>query len=275
MKILGRSPRRIVSVFWQLPIHFIASYRCFVLFRRLGEILRSYIRRQNPPRQKVEFRDGLVINLSKDNSDIVTVFLIFCRHDYGKITPGSVVVDIGANIGVFSLYAAREGAKIVQAYEPAEESFDFLQKNIEENGFGKIIFPHRAAVVGKSSPPVWFPRQSNVFNAIKINSENTADNYTVLTVTFAALVNNISEPKPIMFKLDCEGGEYDIILNSEDSVFDRIEEIRLEYHRGPRQQLFSRFEKLGFHRRQFMDSGEGGGYLWLTRPTSKVTAKST
>jgi len=215
-------------------------------------------------------RDGLVIQLSKDNSDIVTMFLIFCRHDYGKITPGSVVVDIGANIGVFELYAAREGAKIVQAYEPAEESFDLLQRNIENNGFGKIIFPHRAAVVGKSSPPVWFPRQSNVFNAIdtQASSEKNPDDELVPTITFAEVVGPPHLPASNMVKLDCEGGEYDIILNSEDSAFDRIEEIRLEYHRGPRQQLFARFEKLGFSRRQFMDEGEGGGYLWLTRSTS-------
>ncbi len=263
MKILGRSPRRIASVFWQLPSHFVASYRCFVLFRRPVEVLWSYVRRQNPPHKSVALRDGLVIQLSKDNSDIVSVFLIFCRRDYGRITPGSVVVDIGANIGVFALYAAREGAKIVQAYEPAAESFDLLQRNIENNNFGKIIFPHRAAVVGQSSPPVWFPRQSNVFNAIDTNSENTFDYCIVPTITFAELVSNI--PKFNMFKLDCEGGEYDIILNSEDSVFDQIEEMRLEYHRGPRQQLFARFEKLGFTRHQFMDEGDGGGYLWLMR----------
>jgi len=266
MKILGRSPRRIVSIFWQLPNLFVASYRCFVLFHRPVEVLWSYVRRQNPPTHRVALRDGLVIQLSMDNSDIVTMFLIFCRYDYGKITPGSVVVDIGANIGVFALYAAREGAKIVQAYEPAEESFDLLQRNIENNGFGKIIFPHRAAVVGKSSPPVWFPRRSNVFNAIDTGSENNSDHELVPTIPFADLVSNI--PESNMFKLDCEGGEYDIILNSEDSVFDRIEEIRLEYHRGPHQQLFARFEKLGFFRRQFMDDGKGGGYLWLTRCTS-------
>ncbi len=265
MKILGRSPKRFAAAVWQLPTYIVASVRCMVLFRRPVEVLWSYMRRQNPPSQKVEFRDGLVINLSMDNSDIVTVFLIFCRHDYGKITPGSVVVDIGANIGVFALYAAREGAKIVQAYEPAEESFDLLEGNIGKNGFGEIIFPHRAAVVGKSSPPVWFPRQSNVFNAIDTNSEKNSDHELVPTIPFAELVSNI--PESNIFKLDCEGGEYDIILNSEDSVFDRIEEIRLEYHRGPHEQLFARFVKLGFNCHQFMDEGEGGGYLWLRKST--------
>jgi FkbM family methyltransferase len=194
----------------------------------------------------------------------VTVFLIFCRRDYGKITPGSGAVDIGANIGVFSLYAANEGAQVVQAYEPAAESFDLLQRNIKNNGFGAIIFPHRVAVVGKPSPPVWFPRQSSVFNAIdpQASTAKSPDHDKVPTITFAEVVDNL--PAVNMVKMDCEGGEYDIVLNSEDSAFERIKEIRLEIHQGPRQQILDRFEKLGFYRRQFMDEG-GEGYLWLTR----------
>ncbi|MFH2011546.1 MAG: FkbM family methyltransferase [Pseudomonadota bacterium] len=209
-------------------------------------------------------RDGLVIQLSKDNSDIVTVFLVFCRHDYGEITPGSAVVDIGANIGVFALYAAQSGAKIVQAYEPAEESFNLLQRNIENNSLEKIVYPYRAAVVGKPSSPVWFPRKSNVFNAIVERAENNSDYELVSTITLTEIVNNML-PSSNMFKLDCEGGEYDIILNSEKSVFESIDEIRLEYHRGPSQQLIARFDKLGFNCRQFVDEGEECGYLLLTK----------
>lgn len=204
MKILGRSPRRIAAAFWQLPAHVVASFRCFLLFRRPSEVLWSYIKRQNPPGTKVELRDGLVINLSMDNSDIVTVFLIFCRHDYGRTASRSAVVDIGANIGVFALYAAREGAKIVHAYEPVEESFGLLQKNIENNGLGKIIFPHKFAVVGQSSSPVRSPRRSSVFNALDTSSENDSDQELVPTIAFTTIVSNI--PESSMFKLDCDGG---------------------------------------------------------------------
>lgn len=266
MKILGRDPSHIVNVLKQIPAYIVAVYRCIRLFNRPFEVLWCYLRRQNPSSHKVSLRDGIVILLSEDNSDIVTVFIIFCRLDYGKIPPGRAAVDIGANIGVFALYAAKEGANIVQAYEPAEESFELLKKNIENNGYEKIIYPHRAAVVGKQSPPVWFPRHSHVLNAIKINPENSSNYELVPTVTFTELMSNL--PSSNIIKLDCEGGEYDIILNTEDSVFQRIEEIRLEYHPGPSQQLITRFEKLGFSRRQFMDEGEGGGYLWVKRAPS-------
>jgi 2-polyprenyl-3-methyl-5-hydroxy-6-metoxy-1,4-benzoquinol methylase len=39
---------------------------------------------------------------------------------YGKVSTGWTVIDIGANIGVFSLYAARAGATVI-AYDPLPE----------------------------------------------------------------------------------------------------------------------------------------------------------
>lgn len=264
MKILNRSPKSIIAIFWQFPRHIPATMRCFILFYSPVEVLCCYIRRRNPTSLKVKLRNGYVIQLSRDNSDIVTVFLIFCRHDYGKIVSGSVVVDIGANIGVFALYAACQGAKVVQAYEPAEESFNLLKRNIANNGLDNIVFPHKAAVVGKPSAHVWFSRKSSVFNAIDTSHENQPDYDLVPSITLANIVKDILSFN--ILKMDCEGGEYDIVINSEDSVFERIEEIRLEYHVGPHQELFDRFTKLGFIRYQFMDGGKGAGYLWLTRP---------
>ena len=70
---------------------------------------------------------------------------------------------------------------------------------------------------------------------------------------------------PSLVKMDCEGGEYDILLNTEPLAFDRVDEMRLEYHRGPKGALFSRVKDLGYVQRRFMDEGEGGGYLWLTK----------
>ncbi len=266
MKILGRKPSHIITVFRQLFVYISASFRCLKLFHRPFEVLWCYIRRKNPSSQLVSLRDGIVIHLSGDNSDIVTVFIIFCRLDYGKINPGCSVIDIGANIGVFSIYAARAGAKSIKAYEPAEESFALLRKNIEQNGYAKIIYPFRAAVVGKQSKPVWFPRHSNVFNAIETSPKDSSDYDLVPSIPFKELIRDI--PEPNLVKLDCEGGEYDIILNSEDAIFKPIKEIRLEYHRGPSNQLITRLDNLGFTRYQFMDEGEeGGGYLWLMRAT--------
>ncbi len=100
MKILGRLPKRLIALLWSFPGYLVASIRCMVLFREPIGLLCCYIRRQPPKHNQVHLRNGIVLHLSRDHSDIVTVFLIFCRRDYGYIKAGTSVVDVGANIGV-------------------------------------------------------------------------------------------------------------------------------------------------------------------------------
>ena len=51
-----------------------------------------------------------------------------------SISPGDIVFDVGANIGVFTLCAAKQGAHIY-AYEPIPPTFEVLQNNIHLHGF--------------------------------------------------------------------------------------------------------------------------------------------
>lgn len=53
------------------------------------------------------------------------------------IRPGYVVLDIGANIGYFTLLMAKQ-AKQVHAFEPEPRNFQTLQKNIELNKLSNV-----------------------------------------------------------------------------------------------------------------------------------------
>ena len=61
---------------------------------------------------------------------------LYLRHGV-SINPGDCVLDVGANIGLFSLEAARRGAK-VHAFEPMPATFAALQANARELGDDKI-----------------------------------------------------------------------------------------------------------------------------------------
>lgn len=55
-----------------------------------------------------------------------------------SISAGDVVLDVGANIGVFTLYAAKHGAH-VYAYEPMPPTYAALQQNIEARGLDQLV----------------------------------------------------------------------------------------------------------------------------------------
>jgi FkbM family methyltransferase len=263
MKFLGRSPKRFIFALFSLHYHLIAAIRCIFLFRHPLELLYLYFRRQNPASNKVELRNGHTLYLSGDSSDIVTVYLIFCRHDYGKIDRGSTIVDIGSNIGIYSIYAAMNGARMVYAYEPCEESYNSLQKNISENNFSEIIKPFNAVVMGLESKPVLFPRKSDVMNTLPSGIQGDSELFKYVDViTFQEITKQL--PEKAMVKMDCEGGEFDIVLNSDSSAFNNVPEIRLEYHKGPHEQLFSKIKQIGYEL-SFIEKGVDAGILWCLK----------
>jgi FkbM family methyltransferase len=57
-----------------------------------------------------------------------------------ELRPGMQVVDVGANIGYFTLLFARLVGPTghVYAFEPEPRNFDLLQRNIARNGYGNI-----------------------------------------------------------------------------------------------------------------------------------------
>lgn len=63
-----------------------------------------------------------------------------------SVAPGDVVVDIGANVGYYTLLASRrvgpEGR--VYAFEPDPVSFGFLERNVRLNGFENVVLEQKA-----------------------------------------------------------------------------------------------------------------------------------
>src|SRR5260221_826343 len=57
-----------------------------------------------------------------------------------SISPVDIVLDVGANIGVFALCAAKQGAHLY-AYEPIPATFELLEQNINLHGLDNIFHP--------------------------------------------------------------------------------------------------------------------------------------
>jgi FkbM family methyltransferase len=263
MKIFGRNPARYILGLANLPRFLIACRRSFAVFRDPLAVIGWYLLGRAPRDRQIHLNDGHVILLSDDPLDIVTVFLIFARRDYGDIPAGAVVVDIGANIGVFAVYAALAGARVVYAFEPSAASYECLGANIRVNALENIVVAERRAVVGTPREIVKFPRASSVLNAILPDTADAGSYDLVPTVTLADIGARASAID--VLKLDCEGGEYDIFFGSPPTAVRRTAEIRMECHRGPREDLVRRIVGMGYAIRQSTDEGEGVGYLRLVR----------
>jgi FkbM family methyltransferase len=156
--------------------------------------------------------------------------------EYGPIdVQGCVVVDVGAHIGAFSVFAAARGARRVLAYEPGDENFRLLAINAMGH---PAIETHRAAVwrSDRHGATVDWRASTNPKNtgggtviacrAIAGTPVDRAPRLAVEAVAFDAIVERVGVVG--LLKIDAEGSEYPILATSRR--LDRVEAIVGEYH---------------------------------------------
>jgi FkbM family methyltransferase len=153
----------------------------------------------------------------------VVVQEVWGTNDYGVPPEGfrGTVVDIGANIGAFSVLAARAGAKRVIAYEPDFDNFARLKHHVKLNLASRVT-PIQAAVTDGSSPTV-----SMVGPADSARIESGDE---IPTVTLEQIITRYG---PIEFcKIDTEGAEFQIFEACPAELLTQVRRMALEFH-GP------------------------------------------
>ncbi len=139
-----------------------------------------------------------------------------------------IIVDIGACTGDTSIYFALKGAKRIIAVEPFPKNFEIMKKNIEENHFNESITPILAAC-GYSKKEILI--DPNLHDGMRSVLHEFSAGIKIPTVTLEAIIKDFDISNGIL-KLDCEGCEYETILNSPLSILQKFTDIQIEYHTG-------------------------------------------
>lgn len=182
-----------------------------------------------------------------------TVQEIFVEDCYGlknlSFKKGDTIVDVGAHVGIFSIYLAKKFPETrILAFEPAEINFNLLLKNIILNGV-KNISAFKLAVCKDS-----FSELNIYFNECFSNASNIffKEKYfnKAKTISLDDITKNNNIKKIKLLKIDCEGSEYDIIYNSKLFNNKIIDQLAIEIHKIPGQDpekllkyIFDRFKK--------------------------------
>jgi len=139
-----------------------------------------------------------------------------------RVSPGDVVVDIGANIGLWSLIALDAGASSVLSFEPVRLNYICLCLNT----FGSHVRPYNLAIgdrVIKSS--------LNIHDSMGFfddNPDDPAEDILTVTVDWLFDVGLVSEID--FLKIDIEGYEDRVLYNVSKDRMAKINKISMEYH---------------------------------------------
>lgn len=176
--------------------------------------------------EKMNYKEKLKF-LSDQHEEIYKELIVDNIYNVNEnIIKNKYVIDIGANIGVFSLFAAELGAKQVFSIEPVSETFFSLCKNINHVNY-KNIFPLKNVVSNKPNELVKISLNPNHGHN---SMYNVVEKHEIVTsITLSQLLSNCIGDDIIM-KVDCEGAEYDILLNATKEEMDRVDRILLEVH---------------------------------------------
>ncbi|HWP85667.1 MAG TPA: FkbM family methyltransferase [Terriglobia bacterium] len=172
----------------------------------------------------------------------ITMFYeVWSKRDYDlpgfAFGPSLTVIDVGANQGFFSLYAASKGAK-VYAFEPCAENFEVLKWNVARNRLQDRVQAFNTAIAGASGQIVLYvglDRSGEILSgSVSIcNPERGGagvQTRSVRAVTLDSVMNDLQIRKCDFLKMDCEGAEYDILRNTSAATFRKIARIAMECH---------------------------------------------
>jgi FkbM family methyltransferase len=154
-----------------------------------------------------------------------------------EFEPGDIIVDLGANEGIFSILMGKLYPKVkVCAYEPVVRTYEQLTDNIALNEAFNV-FPVNKGVDGAiCSKEIVVSRDHSggstswcTFNPqdhVKVNAEMT---------TLDEIIRQVGRIK--LLKIDIEGAEYDVLYNC--TLLDKVDNIVAEFHSNARLRAIS------------------------------------
>ncbi|GAB6462435.1 hypothetical protein bcgnr5371_19560 [Bacillus cereus] len=155
-----------------------------------------------------------------------------------QIKPGQTIIDIGTNVGYFTILAAmlvgNEGK--IFGFEANPTVYEFLKDNISMNWLTKQTTLYNKAVYSKNTNLNF--HSSHKFHGdssihMRAEDENVSDFYTTISVEAIALDDQFSNLNQIdLIKIDIEGGEYQAFLGMMNLIKQKkIKQIIFEWNK--------------------------------------------
>lgn len=199
------------------------------------------------------FPDGKIANgiakITYDNSDLLFDFSIKGPSVLGNLIEifsqkiyepylsefdlhNKNVIDIGGALGDTATYFALKGASVVYAFEPTPNFYELAQKNIKLNNVEDRCQIFNMAV-GKVE--LDDNTKDDTFKEMFAEDPETEEyqigDKKVPMVTLKGVVEKFAISNAFL-KMDCEGYEYDIVLNAPKEILRKFDYILMEYHYG-------------------------------------------
>jgi FkbM family methyltransferase len=189
------------------------------------------------------------------------------RVHEGQFSYNGVFVDIGANIGAVSIFVDSfnknrgfDNKIKVYAVEPEPNNLCLLNQNIQNNPTENITVVNNA--IWHEEKMVSISNRGGNSSIVDTEEEKS----DVLAITMETLFSTYDIKEVDLMKIDIEGAEFDLILNTPEETLAKIKHLVLEFDKSFDGRFGQMIEKLA---KQFgidiLGSPERGGYIYANR----------
>jgi len=144
----------------------------------------------------------------------------------------SVVIDVGGNVGVAALVLAQDYPGSVITIEPIEENCAAIRKNIALNSFSNVKSLQAALSDKDGHIDLWMDPHQSVLAFSRGDNANDVPGLariSVPSISLPTLLAKIGERRVDLLKMDCEGGEYAVINQIDNSLAPGSRRSRWEF----------------------------------------------
>ena len=187
---------------------------------------------------------------------------------------GWTIVDIGAALGDYAVWAAKQTphGRLI-AVEPYPPSVSLLRSNVEKNHVYNVEIFSGAIAASSGSTTLQVEQGSIVQNSTAVN-QKSGQIVEVKTTSLDDLFAQFGISKCDYLKMDCEGGEYEILFSASAKSLAKIERICMEVHDGmtqyKREDMIKFLEKSGYQTRLTINPVHADlAYLYADKITNK------
>lgn len=204
----------------------------------LSDMARERIGR-GPDTLTFKTRSGLQITAPNRPGARVPVYEIFAEDCYrlewflGDLLRRPVqVLDIGGHIGTFACrFGQLHPAATIATFEPSPTTSAFLRRNVEHNGLAGRVTVFERALSGATGIAEFDDNGagSGLNGLVSAGHSLSGTATEVRTTTFDDAVAAAAGPVDFV-KIDCEGGEYDLVLTSSRQCWSTVQRVVIESH---------------------------------------------
>lgn len=254
--------------FWRSHKSEFANWRSLAVFGRVPLVAKFseknsvYKISTTHPLIEARWRDGRRLLVPSNGAEILATTRLYLDK-FNLNLAGKVCVDIGAHVGSVAVELAGRGAT-VYAFEPDPKNFKILEANRHLNHLSNL-HSFEMAVASETGRKIFAVGPSSTSGALadaatSIISRDDSPTIAVDAISLKDIFarNGISDCE--LLKMDCEGGEYEILMNLEKPMFDKIKNILLEIHPFrdcDKYTLISRLKDMGYSYREMRSSESG------------------